>query len=582
MRTGHGIDARLTSVVPSLPFALCALATVSSLVLGGSTRSGFLSDAILQLLSIPPLLVSVWKLLQVQPSEKRANSSFKWALAFCVALVGIPLVQLVPLPPAIWTSLSNRQTVAKAFELVGGDLPWMPISVSPEATWLSALSLIPPVAVFLNTQLLSYAERRLMSLLVLTIGLVGAFLGLLQVAQGPSSPLRFFAITNTTEAVGFFANRNHFSALLYALILLAACWATDAVFRARACLNLKVYDTATVAAVVTSIVTIIVLLSAQAMARSRAGLALTILALIGAFVLASKEWRMASRGAAKLLVGAIALIFFFITELTLYRIMERFSIDPLADRRIAFVRNTFTAAIDYIPFGSGMGSFVPVYGMYERPSDTMINAFANHAHNDLLEICLEAGVFGIALIGLFAVWTTKRSMEIWRSSAFGSRNVDLWLARSATIIVVLLSIHSFVDYPLRTNSIMAVMAFACGLLIAPLAEADRASSLRHENTGKQSVAKQRRHSPFRLCAAPLAVSMSVGRLSQESDRERWGETVTWPEASRKGSQSVGLIKAHTSRVLRALTQCRTGAAICRHLVHDLICNAISSRPFPCR
>jgi hypothetical protein len=37
---------------------------------------------------------------------------------------------------------------------------------------------------------------------------------LLQVAQGPRL-LRLFAVTNLSEAVGFFANRNHFAALLF-------------------------------------------------------------------------------------------------------------------------------------------------------------------------------------------------------------------------------------------------------------------------------------------------------------------------------------------------------------------------------
>jgi O-antigen ligase len=512
MRMAHWADARLTSVVSSLPFAVCVLVTVSSLVLGGGARSGYLSDAILQLLSIPPLLVSLWQLLRTQAGARRANPLFIWGLTFCAGLVGVPLIQLVPLPPAIWTMLPNRQAVVEAFELVGGDLPWMPISVSPEATWLSALSLIPPVAVFLSTQLLSYAERRLMSLLVLAIGLISVFLGLLQVAQGPSSPLRFVA-TNTSEAVGFFANRNHFAALVYALIVLAACWATDAVFRARTSFNRKVHDTTAVAAVVTTVAIIVVLLSAEAMARSRAGLALTILALIGAFALAWKEWRMVSRGTAGLVVGGIALICLFVAEFTLYRIMERFANDPLADSRIPFARNTFIAAMDYMPFGSGIGSFVPVYGMYERPSDTIANVFANHAHNDILEIGLEAGIFGIVLAAFFTVWMTKTSVAVWQSSTLGSRHIDLMLARSATIIVILIAFHSFVDYPLRTAAIMAVVAFACGLLVVPSTEAGPGGS------GAHSVGRQRRRRPVRVGAGPMVGSTWAGGSSQESGRD---------------------------------------------------------------
>jgi O-antigen ligase len=502
MRVRNWINTRLASLAPSLPLGLCALVMVGSLILGGGTRNGFLSDAILQFLSIPPLLVTVWQLLGVPPSEMRKHWSFRWGLTFLAALVGVPLLQLLPLPPVIWTMLPNRQAIMEAFQLMGGDLPWLPISVSPEATWLGALSLTAPAAVFLSTLLLSYAERRAMSVLVLAIGLVSAFLGLLQVAQGPSSPLRFFSITNTEETVGFFANRNHFSAFLYVLILLAVCWSADAVFRARASLNRRAYDHATVGAVVIGVAAIIVFLSAQAMARSRAGLALTIVALVGAIALASKERRMMSGSAVQVFVSATALIFWFVAEYTLYRIMERFATDPLADSRITFARNTFAAAVDYLPFGSGIGSFVPVYGMYERPSDTMANAFANHAHNDILEVSLESGIFGLALMAFFGVWVVKRAMEIWRSARLGAREVDLWLARSATLIVFLLSIHSFVDYPLRTGAVMAVMAFACGLLVPPFATPDGATLAPRENASKRSA--KTRHSPVPAAAGPLA------------------------------------------------------------------------------
>jgi len=290
--------------------------------------------------------------------------------------------------------------------------------------------------------------------------------------------------------------------------------------------------------VVVTVAIIVVLLSAEAMARSRAGRALTILALIGASALAWKEWRRVSRGTAGLVMGAIALIFLFVAEFTLYRIMQRFADDPLADSRIPFARNTFTAAMEYMPFGSGIGTFVPVYGMYERSGDTMVNAFANHAHNDILEICLEAGVLGIVMTGVFAVWVTKTSVEIWRSSTFGSRDIDLWLARSANIIIILLAIHSFVDYPLRTAAVMAVMAFACGLLVAPFTEADKATSLREECSDRHSVKKQRRHAPARVGAASLAGSVRTGSApSEESGWKPWGEGITWPEAWRKGPQS---------------------------------------------
>src|SRR5260370_11958647 len=198
-----GYSGKASGWAGGLLFYLCAVGVASSLFLGGGTRAGFLSDAILEVLSIPLLLVALWRNFEVQ----LAGHS-RWALWFCLALVCVPIFQLVPLPPALWAALPNRGLSAEAFAIVGQELPWMPMSVSPRATWLSAFSLVTPLAIFVGTLLLSYRERRLLSLVVLAGRILSVSVGLIQVAQGPSSPLRFFAFTNPTEAVGFFANRN--------------------------------------------------------------------------------------------------------------------------------------------------------------------------------------------------------------------------------------------------------------------------------------------------------------------------------------------------------------------------------------
>ena len=75
-----------------------------------------------------------------------SSRGLRWPLWFCLAVVLVPLGQLVPLPPELWTALPSREAAAEAFQLVGRELPWMPVSLSPRATWLSALSLLPPVA----------------------------------------------------------------------------------------------------------------------------------------------------------------------------------------------------------------------------------------------------------------------------------------------------------------------------------------------------------------------------------------------------------------------------------------------------
>ena len=122
-----------------------------------------------------------------------------------------------------------------------------------------------------------------------------------------------------------------------------------------------------------------------------------------------------------------------------------------------------------MPIGSGLGTFVPVYAMFEKPEDiTVANSYVNHAHNDALELWLDTGVVGLALMGIFVIWFVLRSVEVWRRAPpFGALEIDWSLARAATIVIALLVAHSLVEFPLRTGAIMAIMAFACALLIEP-------------------------------------------------------------------------------------------------------------------
>ena len=130
-------------------------------MLGGVSRNGFLSDTILALLAIPLLAWGIWRLFDTEISGQ-----MRGALWFCLALFAIPLLQLVPLPGWLWTLLPHREISAESFALLRQSAPWMPISVSPEATWLSALSLLPPLSLFVGMLLLGYRDRRWLSLVV--------------------------------------------------------------------------------------------------------------------------------------------------------------------------------------------------------------------------------------------------------------------------------------------------------------------------------------------------------------------------------------------------------------------------------
>jgi O-antigen ligase len=386
------------------------------------------------------------------------------------------------------------------------------------------LGAVPPVSIFLGVLTLGHEERRLLSLVLVAMGVVSVFFGLLQLAGGANSAFRFYAVTNTTEAVGFFANRNHFAALLYTAMLFSFCWLVDAAISFAQQPRQAAADSRSALYSAGCFVAFVTLLAGQLMARSRAGLILSVVALLAGFAVGMGDRRARiDRRWPKFLFGAIAVTVIFSLQFALYRILDRFGPDTVSDARVAIVRNTISAARAYMPFGSGLGTFVPVYQLFEKPADIGV-AYVNHAHNDLLELWLEAGIPGLLLLILYIVWLVRRTIEVWGKGEMDqNRRIDCGLMRSASIVLVLLLIHSLVDYPLRTTAMMAVAAFATGLLVAPLEQTERRGLAE-----AQKLRMKRRSSEHWESRSGETSAEKSDRDNAVSRRELWGDAADWP------------------------------------------------------
>jgi O-antigen ligase len=124
----------------------------------------------------------------------------------------------------------------------------------------------------------------------------------------------------------------------------------------------------------------------------------------------------------------------------------------------AEVQTTAHAAGDFLPFGSGFGSFQTVYRLYEDP-DRITTGNVIHAHDDYLELALEMGLPGILLLIGFLVWWTAASARVWRKAD------ALPFARAASIVSALILFDGLVDFPLRTASVGIIFAMCLALLV---------------------------------------------------------------------------------------------------------------------
>ena len=521
----------------AIGFVLCSVSIIASLVLGGGTRPGFLGDVILQLLTIPVLLDAVWR--HADMSRERRD----YRLLLVPALLGlVPALQLVPLPAALWRALPGHDLAVEAFELSAQSLPSLPISVAPTETWGAVLSLIPLLAIFLGTVLLDHADRRRLSLVVIGMGLVSAALGLLQVGQGPASPLRPFEFTSSDDAVGFFANRNHMAALTYSVTLLLGAWLVTLLTMRAPSRKLRSNGTPWTLQMIAALTAFAALIATEAMTRSRTGIALMLVAMAAVFALSvSAHDKNAGRASTRIIVGACALGLFLVMQYALYATVERFAgSDPLKDGRVAIARATIAAAKSYMPWGAGIGSFTSVYPTFEKVEDTMRDTYVNRAHNDILETWLETGVVGPVLLAGFTLWLVTRLVAVWRRGPALGHPADRLLACAAAVILLLLLVHSFLDYPLRTAAMMAVAGYCCGLLVPPrLPTEEKLLDVVGE------AAAQQRHRPRRqvvpISVGPVSMASVLGSSSPsagQDDSSRTPHRVDWPENVHRPAESM--------------------------------------------
>ncbi len=414
---------------------------------GGGSRYG-LANLMVQLAAIAALAFHRHAFLTFWLSAS-------WPLRALVALsLLLPALFLIPLPVSIWSALPGRDLVAQSFELAGG-LGWATASAEPVRTLLALTALVTPLAVL--TVGLCAGRDKLIDLgwLVVGLGLVNLAIGAVQVLSNGVTGLFYPEIPMPGVLFGTFANRNTTGIFLVLCLSLAAL--------------LPMPRKLGSAALPARIAVCVLLLLTILLTRSRTAVVLSALPL-GALALQMLRKRMkGSRGgsgssALPILaaIGAGVLVLGTLAVLTvgapgrLGEVVERFQ-DDRTDARTYIWEDASYSASRYWPVGSGTGTFDDVFQIDESLENITLRR-AGRAHNDYLEVAIEAGLPGLVLI---AGWLVLLAWLSWRART----SPDRWIAWSGSLALLAIALQSITDYPLRNQSILAFAAFALVLLV---------------------------------------------------------------------------------------------------------------------
>lgn len=442
-------------------FAVLVAFMTLGFMLGGGARADIISLVVLR-----PAAVAVIVYALLNGAHEKC-APIRAILTLLVLLTILLIFQLIPLPPSVWPHLPGRAVISEIDRAAGLIDLWRPLSLSPGRTMNSLLSLSIPFAALLLLTLLTPFQRYQLLQIICVFAFVSATLGVMQLVGDKNSIFYFYNVTNKGGAVGLFANRNH-NAILIAIAIPIVLLTFDQSVRMMSTSMWRVFCSVSLMALPFTLLII----------GSRGGLILggfsLILCLCIYFVGVRKDrneksalmyqWKRWPALIATLsgVIGALILITSWLGRAT--AIDRLFSYDPQAEARYKLTPAIIEMADINFPFGTGFGAFEAAFYQYE-PKASINGPYMNHAHNDWLEIVVEGGLFGAAILLAFLIVFAQSIYKQWQKRKEGANLYRMKLYIYVSLIM--LGLASLPDYPLRVPSLMVVFVILSSVTLAP-------------------------------------------------------------------------------------------------------------------
>jgi O-antigen ligase len=419
-----------------------------------------LAGAVYEPVFIPLLAGSILAGLVTLWRHRRAPGPPLPGLWLMLGLHALVLFQLVPLPPPLLRVLSPGTFAFHSNQLLVPPLvAWKPISVSPPDTlrglaFLAAFSLLA-LAVFRELGEGRW-RRRLLRTVVFT-GLALTVVALLQ-AVSPE-PRRLYGVWQPRwdwAVFGPYVNRNHFAGYLVMAAALSVGFALEALARLRAAWatsrrGLLLLGEAEGLALARAAAVVMVIVAGLVASQSRGG--------VSAFALAALLMPLATPRRRPTALAVAVLVALGVLWIGLGGVLQAFEVRGIRGSRLDLWRDMLPMVPRFPVFGVGWNAFATAYPWYQTVWKT---EWIGEAHNDYLQVWLDGGLVGLALVaGLVGL--------VFRAALARARRSPVELGLFGALLG--LALHEIVDFngQIPANAATGI-ALAAAALVPPARE----------------------------------------------------------------------------------------------------------------
>ena len=455
-------------------FCLATLLTLAPLMRGGNRQ---LAIGILLALGLCILASAITQLISDQSrSTVLGTDPPRQPLLRTIAIlflasspVWLAAIQLTPFSAPTWSDLAGRSDYLPALSSLGAQPPdQLPLSLNPGATSAALWSALPASAAFVAALMLGRRQTDRLLAIVLAAAALQTLIAVLQIGGGKTS-FFYFGSSYVGSVIGTFNNRNHLADFLGMSVPLWFYFALRSSHKHRSGVARLVPRNAWWPLwIIFGFAMLVVML----MTQSRGGLLATSMALVGCGWLMlrtqglqlSARLRWATVAALGLTISA-ALISVGLEELSNRVQTDRLIVD--ANVRHNYSLDTLRAAQHFWPWGSGVGTFESVFPRFQS---LQTQGYVEYAHNDYPQLLMELGIFALPLIAavLYLALQQLRQLRRTQSARHSTRNTLLQRQLAGLSVLVLL-LHSWVEFNMHIPALAITAAFLAGVYLRPIA-----------------------------------------------------------------------------------------------------------------